>query len=63
MALGGSPRGAETAAALAALTVRPPRARGLDAERWVSFQMRARPGVLNEALRGQGQLLPGLDHP
>jgi hypothetical protein len=63
VALGGSPRGAETAAGLAALAVSPPRAQGPDAERWVSFQMRARPSVLNEALRGQGQLLPWLDHP
>jgi hypothetical protein len=63
VALGGSPRGAETAAALAALAVSSPRATGSDAERWVSFQVRARPGVLNEALRGQGQLLPWLDRP
>jgi hypothetical protein len=63
VALGGAPRGAETAAALAALAVSPHRSQGPGAERWVSFQLRARPGVLNEALRGQGQLLPWLDHP
>jgi hypothetical protein len=57
MALAGSPRGAETAAAAAVLAAGP-RAQGPDAERWVSFQLRARPGVLNEALRGEGMLLP-----
>jgi hypothetical protein len=59
VALGGSPRGAESVATVAALAASLPRGQG----DWVSFQLRARPGVLHEALRGEGKLLPWIGMP
>jgi hypothetical protein len=61
VALGSSPRGPAAAAGVLMLSASGPAAQP-EAERWVSFQLRATPGRLREALRG-GRLLPGVGPP
>ena len=59
--VGGSHHSAETVAALGLLVAQQSSAPDRDAGRWVRFQLRARPGALNEALRSEGKLLPWLN--
>ncbi len=61
VALGGSPQGPVVAAVVAYLSAAGPVAQG-EAGRWVSFQIRATPGLLREALRG-GRLFPQAAQP
>jgi hypothetical protein len=58
--LGGSSRSGETVAALGLLVAQQSSVPDRDAGHWVRFQLGARPGALNEALRSEGKLLPWL---